>query len=691
MAINQEVTVTARARGVQELNREVEKTAKALSSGGRAAKRVMKELEGQLKRVTAEQIGLTKAMRGVREGTEQYELLRRALENVERNAKRTESALRRVQQVVKEDRGRGGFFQGLAQGAGVGEYIQRGPGMYRQIAGRAVGRMGAGVPGAITGGLGGFQQGLAGIPIVGGFLAGQFGQQMQFAQRAQAYQTQRLGMAPMFAANQLAGIDVAGQRAARGMRARMAGAEEEIARRRAAGAFEVGRGDIVTTVQETTGLGSRLGGLLAGRLGAELGSAAEMAITPERQVVTPESEYRAAAAENEAKFRKSITKGIVDPKVAARRARAKARRDLFRPIEQAGYDLAGMGREEAMQFMSPILQAGGGGMQDLQNQGMTRAAFAAMRGFGVSGATAGAFQMAGRRGGLTGAEGRGGDALAEAIGDATKIGLEGSEINTYLQQIASGIMSFQQTGIPVNSKSLGTLGAVIDRGTSISGPRAMNIAAGLQRSVQSLPNRGINNQIDLMMLRTVGGYKGGGADALLESFKRMEAGGTEGMGKLISDISRSRGGGASGILGVKSALSKQLGVQISATEAEKITTLAESGQFKALDKKLKEVAPKSAADLEARALEMMEKFGGATKRNAQIQNMQLAAGEKMLPVMEDLAKSSANVNTAFGDIFKHLAPITDDIQKFTAKFPDFVKAIERFADEGFQVSFFGSS
>jgi len=108
---------------------------------------------------------------------------------------------------VKNQKG-GAFTQGLAQGGFPvpSMFLQRGPGMGRQMAGMAVGRaagagwgMGkAGVGGSFTG-VQGLQQFLGSIPIVGGLLAGQVGKLAGYADQNIGYQKTRLGVAPYLA------------------------------------------------------------------------------------------------------------------------------------------------------------------------------------------------------------------------------------------------------------------------------------------------------------------------------------------------------------------------------------------------------------------------------------------------------------------------------------------------------------
>ena len=62
-------------------------------------------------------------------------------------------------------RRRGAFSQGMAQGLGVGEYMQRGPGMFRQAAGRGVGGMMRGVASTPFNGLGALAFGRVGFRL----------------------------------------------------------------------------------------------------------------------------------------------------------------------------------------------------------------------------------------------------------------------------------------------------------------------------------------------------------------------------------------------------------------------------------------------------------------------------------------------------------------------------------------------
>lgn len=100
---------------------------------------------------------------------------------------------------------RGAFVQGLAQGGlpMPSPFLQRGPGMGRQLAGMGIGRaltggMGVtrGVGGAMFGGVAGVQAMLSGIPMVGGLMAGQLGAAQSYAQQQIAFQQTKLEIAP---------------------------------------------------------------------------------------------------------------------------------------------------------------------------------------------------------------------------------------------------------------------------------------------------------------------------------------------------------------------------------------------------------------------------------------------------------------------------------------------------------------
>lgn len=369
---------------------------------------------------------------------------------------------------------------------------------------------------------------------------------------------------------------------------------------------------------------------------------------------------------------------------AGSRAAAKARNDPFKAIYSQGLALGGLNQQQALESVMGMLQAGGGTMTDVKDQGMLGASFAAKTAYGVDAGTSGAFLKAGRRGGLTGARGQGGAALARTIDEGRSLGLsEGSETTAYLAQIAQGISSFEQTGIPINSKSISNLGGEFAK-SGMGGVRGRVLGGGIQRAAQGLTQRGIQSSTDLLMAQTLGGFKGGGMDDYENSMIQLESGkfgeGPEGKERLksfVGKLMKAGGGGATGRQVVRKGFAG-LGVSMGVAETKSFTKSIMGGEMTAEETaqaaQVREEmaggvkgATGGVAGLKAQADDILKGYGGAVKRAAALQNEQNRIGATMLPAMQNLQDSALNINKLF------TALADEGIAKMSGKMEDFTK------------------
>lgn len=709
----------------------------------------------------------------------------RAYAGEARAARQLEQALSKItnQQQRQKELSRWAGTQGFVQGLGMGEYFQRGPGMGRQIMGRMLGggvRRGVGAAWGMTGGAAftgvqGMQQGLAGIPIVGGFLSGQLGAAAGYAQQALQYQRQRLEMLPYIGgagAIQRA-TAVRGQEGAR-KRARQQ--EGQMLREFNLQALESEYQQGLIPKEEyekerwmlTEGPASYYnpvtGKVLAGREGTRrkweeeipeaLGDIAGGTYRKPKFDIpgywsgvifgTPEERQKRKAIETrnyiqsqlrkDPKWREAVARGEVsrvgteelnrmarggysdvqeeairkqgEIEDRGRRARERLQREYTAERKQAarriwkaqeapfqtpammGRELRGLGRQEALQETMQFAQAAGGTFtgQFPGERRALRASMAARTLYGVGYETTGAFQMAARRGGLVGGRGRGGEEITEALADAVRLGLGGSEITQYMQVVAQGIQQFQQTGIPMAKDSLRDMAGALQFGGGMGATRALATARGFQQMVQGMGARGPTGGLDLMLMQEFGGYTGeGGPEALEKAFIQMErmgeAYGKGGVEAMASDEAMSNvmrriigmgGGGAGGRMFLRRQLAGR-GINIGAQEMsilgkrlEGIELTPEEAAMAKGPEEARGKAPTSLKDLTTTAKDAVTGMAPNLRKQAALQDKQLAVGQAMASTVQNLEMSAANTSKAFANLAgETLQKLTGGLEKFT--------------------------
>lgn len=623
-------TLSAKTKGFAEVAQQAAKINKAAAA---AAKDQLKSSEdvgksfgktmSQLKKLAGLQRDLNREMGEAKKGGEAYKELARRSEEATKQQEKLRESLRKTgtelrgqnQAVTAAQMARGGFIQGLIQGGvpGAGPFIQRGPGMGMQVAGMGAGRAVRGVAGGMArapfSGLQGIGQALSAIPG-GGFLGG-----------------------PMMLAAAQAGPALA-FRGALQQAMPFLGTERLQARTRARVA-RAGQGfteaDIKLTAKD-----------------------AEIEARAHAPVLKEAAGKRAYAAKVEA----------MEAARDVRLGKATAeRREAFGEITGPGVALAGMAKPEAFQFAAQIARIGGGQAMEMPRQ-FFQAAFAAKTLYGAGPEVSGAFMQAGRRGGLVGGVGRGGDAMTEAIGQADSMGLVGSEALDFLGIIAGGIQDWKRTGIPMNTGSIAGIARGV--GASIGAVRGVAVAQGIAGAARGLAMGGPQSAIDMMMLQAVG-YRGGGAEAFEEAQIALEKGkfGAEETGRLMERLTGMGGGGAAGRQFARGML-RQKGIQVSATEMRRIEQEG-IGEIPGVTTKTGELVKRAA--------------GGAVdpfvQRQAAITNKQLEAGQKMLHSTQDAAEGSALLAKTFTEeLGPALKDLTGFILELTKALPDLIEKVK---------------
>ena len=200
------VIIDHQVKGVEKLKQGGDRVASSLSKMRGSLQTLKKEYADTQKALD----GLTKALNKQTDTTERLAKKREELASLKKVEASAKAAQREVERRNREEQRRqeqisGAFTQGLVQGGFPvpAMFLQRGPGMGRQLAGMGVGRIAgtglgmgkAGLAGSFTG-VAGLQQFLSSIPYVGGLLAGQVGKLAGYAEQNIGYQKTELGAAP---------------------------------------------------------------------------------------------------------------------------------------------------------------------------------------------------------------------------------------------------------------------------------------------------------------------------------------------------------------------------------------------------------------------------------------------------------------------------------------------------------------
>jgi len=625
-----DLVVNARAKGFQQVQQQagklVDQATKAAANQAKgytkmagstsAYRKEVKELEKQLANLSKQQLATMKAMQGMDKVSNTYKQLKENLKNLGSEAVLTGKKIALTHQafgprgatggpLTARQMGAGGFVQGLAQG-GLGISLQRGPGMWRQAAGMAVGGMARAAAEMPFGGVEGLQNLISKAPFLGPLAGMHFGNAMQFAQGSMGVQQARLGAVPFFE-RPTANIDKARQQA-------MGKTPGEYENR-----------------------------ILTERMG----------IFAKQENLT-EKERTEALWSVQTQLRQDLATGGKGRALAGAQAAGAAAGQPFAEVRKAGRELAGLSEQQALEASMNMLQRGGGTLGQAQQQGMIRAGFAAQTRYGIGPETQGAFLQAGRRGGLAGAGGRAGEAMTDAIAQGMSLGLEGSELQDYMAQMANDIASWKQTGIPLNSKSVYQISGAI-AGTGLGGVRGATIGRGLAQAGQQLSAGGVQDTIDLLMLQTMGGFKGGGMEEYEKAQIRLEQMGGVGqewnadtVKSLVDQLMQAGGGGATGRQVVRQALGRK-GIKMTQAETLAFTESNPMQQAKTLQEMGAVAAnrPENAGEMIEQAAQSMRDYGTAIGKAANLQNQQNQVGETMIPIMQKLQQSAMNIDTAF--------------------------------------------
>ena len=670
-------------------------------------------LKDNLSELKKTQFAVTDAMSGVDgKAGPAYSKLKERLKQVRDESKQTESQIssltsafaKQAQESEKAARiaeqRKGAFVQGMAQGGlpMPAPFLQRGPGMGRQMAGMAVGMgargamRGASALGSATfGGVQGMAQGLGAIPLVGGVIAGQFQQSIGYAQQNIGWQRSRLANAPY-----MESMDDFKRR-------RSISAESVSAVKRR----EASEGDVSALIARASYLEERANMVEKIKKGESVGGS-EVLNMVQREVKTrePVSQYMESTGRRSLRnlSRRDITRddpGLLrlqaselDKEIASalssqRKAvseekkaisKGSGMRDPMAGVAGMGVNLMGVSMTEAEQMAASIAQAGGGYVGGARQQELIGQGFAAKTAFGIGADTTGAFFGASRRGGLTGTGG--GNGFKDAIAEGLEMGLSRSEVNKWMQMTAQGISQFETTGIPINTGSISDLAGNIS-GAGLTGTRALSMARGITGGLQGIGSRGMQSGTDMMMLQLVGGYKGGGASEYRAARSRLEELNMGGQGvdaiagnsKIANALKRVMGL-AGGDRGSQAELLQQvvtkLGGRGSVKEFDWLQRSLSGGeatpeQFAAIqqEKAMRAAGAGRAAGIRKKgglkdlASGMVGTYSPGARAMAGLENQQIDAGGKVVGRVISLEQASINTAKAFENLAgKHIDTLT---------------------------------
>jgi len=685
---------------------------------------------------------------------------RRAQAQAETMRRREEAAQQRIAQQRK-----GAFVQGLAQGGlqMPAAFLQRGPGMGRQLAGMAVGKgiSGAMGAGAAFTGVGGLAKTLSAIPGVGGILAGQLQATAGYAGQGISYKKTQLEAGRFVGGSYADPSAKKAARRARKMREAIAADEAQRSSEIDAAKYRVQKKARKTAAKkEEADAAKRFE--LAAKMGPEAIQAEVIQqawsgmvksvgdwISPDDDLsdwvppapiveggipgpgmfpdaggyMLPGTDEQVAGQDYEAtnKTKAKLTKA----QRKAAQKRRKGRNVGFGGMGALGLQLRGINKQQALQEAMQVMESGGGFIGEAKKSGIMPTAFAAKTMYGLGADVSGAFLRGGRTGGLVGGTrtreggeivGRSGDAMREAIVEGLEMGLTGSDLNTYMQQVAQGIQQFQQTGIPFNKESISSMGMELSK-AGIMGPRAAGIAGGFQKYVQGIGAKGPQGGGDLLAMQMMGGFRGGGSAEYERALIQMEdmqgqlgskgisgaASAGSKMGGMFKRIMSMTGSDKAGGRQLLRRFLSERGIQTGAREMAVLGKTLQGEALTAEEQKYQTMAAQQRAtgSREARKGSSRERFlaeaggmvsgrGGAAATQAGIENKQITLGVAMADTVQSLEKAALSTNNAFKNLSSEgLANLTKSIEGVAATAENFT---ERVASAGgildFAVSMF---
>ena len=549
------------ARDVEKVGRAITKAfdPKAVTALTKAQADVLKQITA----ITKEQTRLNKEMAGVEKGSKEYRRLAAEVKAARTEGQAASRTFKQLSSVIgdvgRQTRGgagggggaggqqRGSFWAGMAQGAGLGEYIPSGPGMGRRMAGRMIGGgLRAGAAPFMNPGAGGISTMLQAIPGVGGAMAGALQSGLGMYGQAAAFDKARMGN--LYFANQSLGqkrgryVNPAYRIAEESVRSAVAARERTldeqgrlqteanqlaIAQSGPEGRDRMVQKAAVRNRFRNANYLNKMG--VRGGLGATGSVAAQVKSAPDVAQIAKRA------------IKQEIQKNKQDIKSANDlvNERSKGLRKISKYKSggvQSGLgaiDLGakfGIGPMEAEALKGEMFGASGG----LFQSDKFKEALGAKVRFGIGAGQSGQFLRAGGAGG--GGTGTGGG-LAGTIRAAFVQGLEGSQIQEYLGTLVNLTQQAERQGVKINVKEFNRQTATLTA-AGMQGLQGQRIAGQLQQGAMNVSARGVSGPMDILMARAAGWNPKGGAESYAGAMNKLGGGmDSEMMNKLLGGVS----------------------------------------------------------------------------------------------------------------------------------------------------------
>ena len=346
----------------------------------------------------------------------------------------------------------------------------------------------------------------------------------------------------------------------------------------------------------------------------------------------------------------------------------------FTRIEGRNRRISALNATERTQFMGAATGRSGGlsvlGAQG--NRQFGQAALAAQTLFGIGPETSGGILAAERKGGLVGAEQGAGKLMLNVFSKAVAMGMDNSDVRHLMQSMADGQERFMETGLSMNDQAITEIARLLGPSGTSAG-RRLRIGQALASSAQQTGMQGIQSDRDMLMLRFMGGYEGGGFDEYAAAMRRLvEQDFTKGEGPLamFRAAIKGVGGGADGAGLALREMFPSLGRQ-AFTFADALTsgTLTEEASANMPTKGIK-----SGKELEALAADLLSKAGPSAGRQAGIEDRLTAAGAK------GLLQAAQNMQDAAATQVSGLSKFGGALEDITARIVDLSVNMEMVAE-----------
>ena len=681
-----------------------------ITADARDVRQATRGLSQDFKDLTLKSALLVRAMKDTSRGTEEYKRLRKEIKGVGKEAKIVEQALENLGRVFKKtSQQKQSFFAGLAQGAGIAQYIPTGPGMAARMGGAVIGGMGRRMIGGaaapfMTPGMEGMQRLMQSIPG-GGAMAAALGVRAQMFQQAVGFSKARQAALPyaggvgafgmqeamaQAAKERARGIDLSLQK----VKPRLTGVSPAIALRnqqaealRGAereGGFSSPMGQF-GMVGAAVRAGKRVPAVMANaksardallRKGFSVLSGGGI-IPPDGVEPTPIEKTmmaKAAPVVGSTRITGKERERIAEARAKIRapfEARASAMEAVSLP--GAGFGVKfGIGPQQMMQALGGFMQSRGG-VFTAGAKGQFEEALAAQTGFGVSAQVSGGYA---RQKGIGGGMAAGGG-LSQALQSAVVLGLRGSRAVEYLQQLVSLGTVAEKRGVKFDDTGFARQTALI-KSTGIAGSQAQRIAGGLTQNAMDISERGVQSPADLAIMRAAGFDPKGGRMSYIRASNKLEGGMTPDMlNNLMGMVTQSGSGSIEEqAFYLKRLFGRGFKTSIGSKQATKLLMMKQGGASSSeIMKQYEDMASKaesagSRERLIGGAAGMARKGAGLAVRAAGLDAENIALGGKMATTFINIEKSGRNMAITLGKFDDQMQKVTKAMVDFTSIFAE---------------------